>query len=208
MVNINERASQRSGFTLVEILIVVGIIGLLVALLLPAINSVRQSARLRECQSNLRQLGVALYNFETTNEHLPQDGLNDWGYGAFILPQIEQGALYAEIRPDKNVRDPSYKPQIDTVLPIFRCPLFQRKDPTLPDGSGRSNYLGNDDLFSYGAMLEDIQDGASNTVLLSETESDQAWALPLESGVGDGSRHPEGHNLLYADGSVRYETEP
>lgn len=199
-------SSPRAGFTIVEVLVVIAIIGILIALLMPAINSVRQSARVKECQNNLRQIGVALYGYETSFEHLPKDGENDWGYAAFILPQVEQQPLYDSIQPARNVRDPiAHKPQIDTELSLFRCPLFSQKDPRLPDGTGRSTYVGNDELFSYGAMLEDIQDGASNTVLVSETKEDQGWALPREAGAADGSRHPAGHNLLYADGSVRLE---
>lgn len=146
-------------------------------------------------------------------EHLPKDGQNGWGFGAFILPEVEQSALYQQINPEQNPASPVFKPQIDTGLPVFLCPLFTRKGPKLADGSGRSSYMGNTELFSYGAMLEDIRDGASNTIMLAETNSEHAWALPglatISGGPNNsplGSDHPVGANFLLSDGSVKLIT--
>ncbi len=97
--------SNRSGFTLVELLVVIGIIGTLVSLLLPAVQSARESARRVECQNNLRQMGLAILNFESARRVLPASGWTVAGSGnpygaavgwrAAILPYCEQTSLAA-----------------------------------------------------------------------------------------------------------------
>lgn len=71
------RVNAKSGFTIVELLVVVAIIGILVALLLPAVQMAREAGRRTQCQNNLRQIGVAVHNFESTHGHYPSNG---WGY--------------------------------------------------------------------------------------------------------------------------------
>src|SRR3954451_689431 len=101
----------RSAFTLVELLVVIAIIGILVALLLPAIQAARESARRSQCTNNLRQLGIAALNYESSKKAFPYgrkrgqvtkaDGstaaLNvaQWGHLAWILPYAEEGAIYS-----------------------------------------------------------------------------------------------------------------
>ena len=90
----------RRGFTLVELLVVIAIIGILVALLLPAVQAAREAARRTQCTNNLKQLGLAVHNYENTNKELPPGGLTPTGgsYGhswwVRILPYIEQGNVY------------------------------------------------------------------------------------------------------------------
>lgn len=79
---------KRFGFTLVELLVVIVIIGILVGLLLPAVQSVRESARQTECKNNLRQLGLACQTFESSNRHLPTNG---WGYRWVGDPNLRSG---------------------------------------------------------------------------------------------------------------------
>ena len=92
----------RAGFTLVELLVVIAIIGILVALLLPAVQAAREAARRSECQNNLKQIGLGFHMFHDTNKFLPNNGTNttdcrDWCWGFQILPNIEQGNIYTPI---------------------------------------------------------------------------------------------------------------
>src|SRR5262245_9139816 len=91
---------QPRAFTLVELLVVIAIIGVLVALLLPAVQTAREAARLMQCANNLKQIGLAFHNYESTHKVLPPEtmcvGAGTHGPTAFvhILPQIEQSGLY------------------------------------------------------------------------------------------------------------------
>src|SRR5262245_738311 len=92
--------SNRHAFTLVELLVVIAIIGVLVALLLPAVQSARESARRMSCQNNLKQVSLAVHNYHDTNRSLPPASTNTALSGssgfAAILPFIEQAALYSQ----------------------------------------------------------------------------------------------------------------
>ena len=92
---------RRAGFTLVELLVVIAIIGVLVALLLPAVQAAREAARRSSCGNNLKQLGIALHNFHDVNLSFPPGAVDDdtmsLGWGAAILPFMEQQPLYQRI---------------------------------------------------------------------------------------------------------------
>src|SRR5436190_8229772 len=101
--------APRPGFTLVELLVVIAIIGILVSLLLPAVQSARESGRRTQCINNLKQLGLAVQNYEGSHKILPPSGIvgpgplfaprtgPQFSWLIFILPQMEQGALYQNI---------------------------------------------------------------------------------------------------------------
>ncbi|MDZ7618880.1 MAG: DUF1559 domain-containing protein [Patescibacteria group bacterium] len=92
----NLRFRPRHGFTLVELLVVIAIIGILIALLLPAVQSAREAARRLQCANNLKQLGLALHNYHAAHRVFPPGGIssNELSFLVMLLPYLEQKALY------------------------------------------------------------------------------------------------------------------
>ncbi|WP_164103282.1 DUF1559 domain-containing protein [Candidatus Laterigemmans baculatus] len=137
---------SRCGFTLVELLVVIAIIGMLVGLLLPAVQSAREASRRMQCQNHLRQLGVAIHNHELTWKQLPPGYLADvaavrrgelsgeafdavtwdaapgWGWGARLLPFLEQTPLADQIDYEQPLWSPAFAGAVATRLEVFLCP--------------------------------------------------------------------------------------
>ena len=120
------------GFTLVELLVVIAIIGVLVALLLPAVQAAREAARRMSCQKNLRQLGIALHNYHDTLGVFPPHRMTNplRGWITLLLPQIEQGNLHSIYRFDQNWNHALNQPAINTPLKVVVC-------PSTPGGNNR-----------------------------------------------------------------------
>jgi prepilin-type N-terminal cleavage/methylation domain-containing protein/prepilin-type processing-associated H-X9-DG protein len=130
---ITKRHDPLRGFTLVELLVVIAIIGILVALLLPAIQAAREAARRSQCTNNMRQLGLATLNYESSRKELPMgrkkgsvtrpDGtagaVSQWGHLALILPYAEEASLHGLI--DFNVPTANSPARLVTVQ-FFICP--------------------------------------------------------------------------------------
>jgi len=123
------RTFQRRAFTLVELLVVIAIIGILIALLLPALQVAREAARRAQCTNNLKQMGLAAHSFENAKKHFPSSvrpaGLTPLPRIAgitLLLPFIEQNNLFKAYDQTKNWNDPLNKGAVQTVIPTFLCP--------------------------------------------------------------------------------------
>lgn len=123
------RRRSLHGFTLVELLVVIAIIGVLVSLLLPAIQAARESARRSNCQTNLKQLAIAFHNFETAKKSLPlaytnpdpaKGMLNNWA--PFVLPYLEEQSLIANYDLKRNWWVDPNRALVAQHLPIVQCP--------------------------------------------------------------------------------------
>src|SRR5688572_2108281 len=167
---------RKRGFTLVELLVVIAIIGVLVALLLPAVQAAREAARRMQCGNNLKQLGLAVHNYhDTYNVFPPQmmnvDASNDrrWGWGAVTLPFVEQKSLYEQINPDGGKQIPVASTLIGGVallrtrLAMHLCPsdntgvVTNQFHPSVSASSNagdwysKSNYVCNQQIMRYRA---------------------------------------------------------
>jgi prepilin-type N-terminal cleavage/methylation domain-containing protein len=114
----------RRAFTLVELLVVIAIIGILVALLLPAIQAARESARRMDCISRLRQLGIAAHNYHDTMKQFPPHGNypTHLSSQARMLPYIENAAIHDLVNQTTHWRDTTNTRAYLTPVTFFRCP--------------------------------------------------------------------------------------
>lgn len=168
------RQSDRPGFTLVELLVVIAIIGILVALLLPAIQSAREAARRSQCQNNMRQLGIAILNYESANKVFPPGNLGHRKVGditeppdtddpnnppftpnlIFLLPYLEESARFNlyDRDVDWNQQELTVLEQIRSPLPTYQCPSDESQimEETAGGGDGTNSQAFQDAKGSYG----------------------------------------------------------
>jgi prepilin-type N-terminal cleavage/methylation domain-containing protein len=203
----------RPAFTLIELLVVIAIIAVLIALLLPAIQKVREAAARASCTNNLKQVGVAMHNYHDTNQSLPWGTPAPaaqccWGtWQVLILPYIEQANMYNLYQSWGNPKGPRYSSSPNTVnvtdqrLKVLTCPS---DIPNSPIGSITSHNYG----VNYGAVaiytatngagsapfghgksltLQTITDGTSNTIMVAEVVQGQRRDLRGFSWWGDAS---------------------
>lgn len=181
---------RSNGFTLVELLVVIAIIGILMGLLLPAVQMARESARRTTCFNRLKQIGLALLSYENARQSLPIGQESGVGFSALarILPFLEKQNLYEQIRFQSPVNDSVNQPARLVSVPDFQCP--SDSDNPLPQTGGAVNYYGNkgtsvvwglstgpnaalppaNGVFLQGKSirLAEILDGTSNTAMYSE----------------------------------------
>ena len=125
------KANPGKGFTLVELLVVIAIIGILIALLLPAVQAAREAARGMKCANNLKQLGLALHLYEETNGSFPSGGnwaqaqqVQGFGFHSYLLPYLEQLGMYDELDFTTSILDSVNLEVAERISAMLLCPSY------------------------------------------------------------------------------------
>jgi prepilin-type N-terminal cleavage/methylation domain-containing protein len=193
------RRSRRAAFTLIELLVVIAIIAILIGLLLPAVQKVRDAAARIKCANNVKQVVLAMHNYSLgNNDRLPPmwggSGATQGTFTFHILPFIEQDALYRQ-----GVSSGWYATLWREVIPFLKCP----SDTSAPDsrcshGYGQSNYAPNYQVTGILSVagelrgrytLANLPDGTSNVIVLAERymlpgSAENCWTCGLPSIYG------------------------
>lgn len=197
----NRHVDRKLGFTLVELLVVIAIIGILVALLLPAVQAAREAARRTQCVNNTSQLILAIHNYDMAYRVLPPGTINENGpivdkaegyhhsWVSQILPYIEEGNTYKHIDFSVGVYEPANVEVRQTFISVLECPSHG----PVSDDVGTTNYAGvhhdldepidadNHGVFFLNSAVRnaDISDGTATTIFLGEKifdgETDLGW---------------------------------
>jgi prepilin-type N-terminal cleavage/methylation domain-containing protein/prepilin-type processing-associated H-X9-DG protein len=197
------RTQVRRAFTLIELLVVIAIIALLIALLLPAVQSAREAARRMQCTSNMKQIGLAMFNYESTIGALPPSmcaagygntvtWINGWSALARALPYIEQGNLFNAANFTLWKEDPQNSTAISQNVSIFICPSEIKPEVSTHDYglSGVNSYgVCQGDWFVWGGFngpqnrtafgmnrsrrFAEFTDGTSQTLMAAEVKTYQ-----------------------------------
>ncbi|HYV35917.1 MAG TPA: DUF1559 domain-containing protein [Gemmataceae bacterium] len=207
-------ARRRNAFTLIELLVVIAIIAVLVGLLLPAIQQIRESALRAACRSNLKQIGLALHGYHDRLKRLPpgysskigSDNADlgpGWGWASYLLQDVDQSALQRQLNHNADIGAAANANVRAASLAIFRCPADNGPATFVVSGTqvtvGIANYVGmfgtpeitdnpsaGNGIFYRNSQtrFSDITDGTSNTLMVGERSSNLALSTWTGAVVG------------------------
>jgi prepilin-type N-terminal cleavage/methylation domain-containing protein len=214
---------SRRGFTLIELLVVIAIIAILIGLLLPAVQKVREAAARSKCSNNLKQITLASHMYQDTYSKLPAGWVTSapagavapspgWSWATVILPFIEQTALFNTINPDLvTPNGPSVNTLTQTPIKTYRCPSDTGPDQN-PEfqNFATSNYVCNREVFGPGRTdgsntpnpltIQTIVDGSSNTIFFGERDCQKnvgaVWVRSSASSASFEGRPGSGINAI------------
>jgi prepilin-type N-terminal cleavage/methylation domain-containing protein len=211
----------RPGFTLIELLVVIAIIAILIGLLLPAVQKVRDAAARSQCMNNLKQIGLGMLNFHDANGAYPAGVYDSTGkvglsWRVALLPYIEENELYKQFKLNEPWDSPANKPLIARMPRAYTVPggppgFTYYRSFAGPDTAFPPPKPGAPGTLAKGLALFGITDGSSNTALVVEAGEPVEWTKPDELVYAPGQPLPkvggvfgDGMHVLFGDSSVTF----
>ena len=183
---------RHPGFTLIELLVVIAIIAVLIALLLPAVQQAREAARRSQCKNNLKQIGLALLNYESTSQVFPAHSFQPYAGAHWkdtryswltaILPNLDQSNVYNTYNMSLNWHDTGNTAAVEKKIPVYRCPSAPDREGfewavlvSYPDASPTATFTSSARTYFYGevtdyANIAGISSALNNTLTPKYTD--------------------------------------